>query len=94
VREKLEGWSEMTSVFGCQPSVDLHSAVRQDVESLKGHGVLSKDAPVSGWFYDVDTGKAGKIVQCASETVSPSQENLTGEKKDYGLISAALTYID
>ena len=36
---------------------DLEGSVREDVEFLKSHPLILKDTPVTGWIYDVKSGK-------------------------------------
>ena len=45
-----------------QPFPDLKEAVKSDVELLKGSKVVSNEAMVSGWVYDVETGKVEEVV--------------------------------
>ncbi|CAF1319051.1 unnamed protein product [Didymodactylos carnosus] len=40
----------------------LEDSVRDDVDFLKSSPLLFKDVPVSGWLYDVKTGKLNRIV--------------------------------
>ena len=40
----------------------LEDSVREDVDFLKNSPLLVKDVPVSGWLYDVKTGKLNRIV--------------------------------
>lgn len=48
--------------FDFQPFTDLEGALKRDVEFLKGHGGLVGGVPVSGWIYDVGTGRVGRVV--------------------------------
>ena len=43
------------------PFADLEASVRDDVEFLKGCGLLKEGTTVSGWTYDVGTGKVKHI---------------------------------
>ena len=45
-----------------QPFPDLKEAVKSDVEFLKGSKVVSDKATVSGWVYDVESGKVEEVV--------------------------------
>ena len=45
-----------------QPFPDLEDAVRSDVKWLKEHELVLLDIPVSGWVYEVETGKVRRIV--------------------------------
>jgi carbonic anhydrase len=40
----------------------LEDSVTEDVKFLKNSPLLLKDIPISGWLYDVKTGKLNKIV--------------------------------
>ncbi|CAM2719648.1 unnamed protein product [Rotaria socialis] len=40
----------------------LEDSVRDDVDFLKNNPLLFKDVPISGWVYDVKTGKLNRIV--------------------------------
>ena len=40
----------------------LEDSVREDVDFLKHCPLLFKDVPISGWLYDVKTGKLNRIV--------------------------------
>ena len=44
------------------PFADLEGAVKDDVEFLRNNELLKKDTIVSGWTYDVDTGKVKQVV--------------------------------
>ena len=44
------------------PFADLEGSVRDDVDFLKGCGLLKEGTTVSGWTYDVGTGKVKHIV--------------------------------
>lgn len=48
--------------FDFLPFGKLDSAVRRDVGFLKGHESFPEDVAVSGWVYDVGTGKVARIV--------------------------------
>jgi carbonic anhydrase len=39
------------------PFADLEKSVKENVEFLKNHPLLEKETKVTGWIYDVDTGK-------------------------------------
>jgi carbonic anhydrase len=43
------------------PFSDLDQSVRDDVEAIRGSRVLLKDAPVTGFVYDVKTGRLRKV---------------------------------
>ncbi|WWD00973.1 hypothetical protein V866_007911 [Kwoniella sp. B9012] len=40
----------------------LEPAVQDDVEFLKGSPLIPEDVPISGWVYEVETGRIRKIV--------------------------------
>lgn len=40
----------------------LEDSVREDVNFLKSSPLLLKDVPISGWLYDVKSGKLNQIV--------------------------------
>jgi carbonic anhydrase len=64
-RAALQGnGGEVEDGFDFQPFDDLQDALRRDVEFLKGHEGLARDVPVpvSGWVYDVATGRVERIV--------------------------------
>jgi len=48
--------------FDFQPFAELESAVRRDVEFLSGHEGFPEGVEVSGWVYEVQTGKVGRVV--------------------------------
>lgn len=45
-----------------QPFPDLEAAVKDDVEFLRNQSAVPKDVALSGWIYDVTTGKVNQIV--------------------------------
>lgn len=44
------------------PFADLDEAVKDDVEFLRARETIPKDVTISGWVYDVKTGKARQVV--------------------------------
>jgi carbonic anhydrase len=44
------------------PFSDLEKAVRDDVAFLKGNKLIPDEVPVSGWVYEVETGKTRRVV--------------------------------
>jgi carbonic anhydrase len=42
--------------------VNLEDSVREDVDFLKNSPLLLKDVPITGWLYDVKTGKLNQIL--------------------------------
>jgi carbonic anhydrase len=53
---------KVDSAFDFQPFPELEAAVKRDVEFLTDHESFPKDVAVSGWVYDVTTGKVARIV--------------------------------
>ncbi|EEP77757.1 carbonate dehydratase [Uncinocarpus reesii 1704] len=45
-----------------QPFPELEEAVRKDVQWLKEQALVIPGIPISGWVYEVETGKARQIV--------------------------------
>lgn len=41
---------------------DLEQAVKDDAEYLKTNSAVSKQATISGWIYEVETGKTRQVV--------------------------------
>ena len=56
------GTGILSSTFDFQPFPDLEQGVKDDVEWLKGNAALAKDVAISGWVYEVETGKTKHIV--------------------------------
>lgn len=56
------GEGVVASTYDFQPFPDLEEAVREDVEWLRGHGALPRPVTVSGWVYEVETGKVREVV--------------------------------
>ena len=56
------GTGVLSSTFDFQPFPDLEQAVKDDVEWLKGNAGLPQDIAISGFVYDVGTGKTSQIV--------------------------------
>lgn len=50
------------SILDFQPFPDLKEAVKSDVEFLRASKVVSDKANISGWVYDVETGKVDQVV--------------------------------
>lgn len=44
------------------PFSDLETAVREDVEYLKRSATVPDDVTISGWIYEVETGKVRNVV--------------------------------
>lgn len=56
------GVGKLETGFDFQPFGDLEEAVKEDVEFLKSHEALVQPVTVSGWVYEVETGKVRKVV--------------------------------
>jgi carbonic anhydrase len=56
------GTGILSSTFDFQPFPDLEQGVKDDVEWLKGNAALPKDVTISGWVYEVETGKTKHVV--------------------------------
>lgn len=56
------GTGVLASTFDFQPFPDLEKAVQDDVGYLQGHSALVKGTIVSGWIYDVRTGRTSRVV--------------------------------
>lgn len=58
-----EGKAELKKFGGdFQPFPDLEKAVESDVSLLKESKLVAKGTTISGWVYDVETGKVRQIV--------------------------------
>lgn len=44
------------------PFSDLDTAVREDIEFLRSNRAIAESIAISGWVYDVKTGKARQVV--------------------------------
>ncbi|WWD18254.1 hypothetical protein CI109_102704 [Kwoniella shandongensis] len=44
------------------PFPQLETAVEEDVKFLKGTSLIPDDVPISGWVYEVETGKVRSVV--------------------------------
>lgn len=55
------GTGLLASTYDFQPFSDLEQAVKDDVEWLKSHSALVGKT-VSGWVYEVETGKVKHVV--------------------------------
>jgi carbonic anhydrase len=60
--EKNSGSSKLPRDFDFQPFGDLDGGVKEDVEWLREHAPLVPGSTVSGWVYDVETGKVRQVV--------------------------------
>jgi carbonic anhydrase len=59
-----DAWKMLESATGEDPTgidfmpfSDVADSVRQDVQTIRANPFLPKDAEVSGWIYDVKTGR-------------------------------------
>lgn len=57
-----QGTGVLSSTFDFQPFPETEQAVKDDVEWLRSNGALATDSSVSGWIYEVETGKTRQIV--------------------------------
>lgn len=63
VRENLGGEAgEEVARLDFLPFADLEEAVRRDVAFLKGSRLLSDEIVLSGWVYEVESGKVRQVV--------------------------------
>lgn len=51
----------LSGTFDFQPFSDLEQAVKDDVAWLKNQSAVVKDIPVTGWIYDVETGRTKQV---------------------------------
>lgn len=54
--------AKVDDAFDFQPFPELEAAVKRDVAFLTDHESFPKGVAVSGWIYDVTTGKVARIV--------------------------------
>lgn len=59
---KSNGTGVIESTYDFQPFSDLEQSVKDDVEFLRNNKALVKDTKVSGYIYDVDTGKVRHVI--------------------------------
>jgi carbonic anhydrase len=59
-----QGGVDALSAFGgdFQSFPELDGAVKSDVSLLKGSPLVAKDTTISGWIYEVETGKVRHVV--------------------------------
>ncbi|CAE6432062.1 hypothetical protein RSOLAG1IB_09069 [Rhizoctonia solani AG-1 IB] len=43
------------------PFSEIEQSVKEDVEYIKSHPLILKDAKVSGWVHEVETGKIRQV---------------------------------
>lgn len=58
---KAQGGDAIESSFDFQPFPDLDQAVRDDVAWLKKHPAIPQGVTISGWVYEVETGKVRSV---------------------------------
>ncbi|KAJ9129425.1 hypothetical protein NKR19_g10376, partial [Coniochaeta hoffmannii] len=44
------------------PFPEVEGAVKEDVEFLKGSKLIPEGVPISGWVYEVETGRTRRVV--------------------------------
>jgi len=59
---KNQGAGVLTSTFDFQTFQDLEKAVKDDVEWLRNHSAVVKGTEVTGWVYEVETGKVRQVL--------------------------------
>ena len=55
------GAGVVASTYDFQPFGDLEAAVKDEVQWLKNHSALIKPTEVSGWIYEVESGKTKQV---------------------------------
>ncbi len=58
----LEEFYARNALSNNNHDVDLEQGVKDDVEWLKSNGALPQGVEISGWVYEVETGKTKHIV--------------------------------
>ena len=56
-----QGSGVLSSTFDFQPFPDAEQAVKDEIEWLKGQGAIVGDTKLSGWIYEVETGKTRQV---------------------------------
>lgn len=56
------GTGVLASTYDFQPFGNLEQAVRDDVEWLRSHSALPQPVTISGWVYEVETGRTRQVV--------------------------------
>jgi len=56
-----EAANELGSGFDFQAFPDLEQGVKDDVAFLKGSKLIPDDVPITGWVYEVETGKVRPV---------------------------------
>lgn len=57
-----QGSGVLSSTFDFQPFPDVEQAVKDDIEWLQKNGAVANDTALSGWIYEVETGKSRQVV--------------------------------
>ena len=57
-----QGAGVLSSTFDFQPFPDLEQGVRDDLLWLKNNGAVVKDTELSGWIYEVESGKTRRVL--------------------------------
>lgn len=56
------GTGVLASTYDFQAFGNLKQAVRDDVEWLRSHSALPQPVTISGWVYEVETGRTRQVV--------------------------------
>ena len=62
MKKKSKKWTLRVSEPANSPDIEV--ALGEDVEFLRGHPLIFSDTMVSGWVYDVETGKVSAFGLC------------------------------
>ncbi len=57
-----QGTGVLSGTYDFQPFPDTEQAIREEVLWLKSNGAIIKDTTVSGWIYEVETGKTRQVL--------------------------------
>lgn len=57
LKNKFPGANEQIESIDFQPFSELEESVKNDVKFLKEHPLVEKDSSITGWVYEVETGK-------------------------------------
>jgi carbonic anhydrase len=61
IRQRLKEGRGAETEIDFLPFSDLDQSVRDDVEAIRGSKLLLRDAPVTGFVYDVRTGRLRRV---------------------------------
>ena len=64
--DMVEKLGDQASSIDFLPFSDLAASVKEDVDRIRQHPLVPDDIPVSGYIYDVKTGKLQEVVAPAS----------------------------